>query len=883
MSDYNVVMYMKKKDSAGRMQKILVSVDIGKTYSMLDLLSNSIKFAEVSRFCNIKISSVDGYPAIVFTSSNDTPNNFYEKKTYDYDVTVFATKLNSESAEQVNSLKSLLKTKYQTFFPKASFENVSSCIDIIVSQVKPYFSGKLAIQVEYKSPYLDVDSFADTKDAINKMNVSSSITSKYISPTDNNVSFQKSPEDRFFIPLPEYEIFKGETLIGQQLIPDLREIWMPFDHVAYYSPHWKKIVGKSADYRRKYLSRIDQTKDIQISEKDLTQWVDYPEDHITGNTENDDLPIMDNEIEYFNTLLKFIEFDLSQNYSPEVTTKLFAEGGLTQEMEDYLENLLERVLVLNWSCSGMFRINRFSIDMSDGEDDDGIEKSLTEDSGTIAEFRYYLDTNPSGFDGIDMIKNYIKKVATGDSNVKPGGCRTYVEAIIKLSRWGERRPANLKLDGTEDMFNLTRFSSCNQTVNFSKLTTKLINGRPLSLSGYLSLHWSLKDKAYCEEKSCSGLISAPVGFIAIKEFESNSNLSQIVYISFLDVIYEYLMGNQFINGIDLKEDGTFVIDSELCNKFSEPLVAAIQHVNESNACTLYTSKYLEEVAQETKMQATILSDLFCLSKASISADGMFSRWFSGLPIRDREHLVQTLDSGVMSLINAMQMSVLAYMLPVYMQYSDLYKPLADKSILQSGDLDFSTAINLFYEVSERNSVSNSVGFYATQDKVRNSATRIESKPSDVVVSKLTAFGAVDQSSSEKEKVPPLEEETKEEVIEKQEKSPYVLSSYKAIRGLHELVQVEGQTIYPIGYFAAVFLEKEGKLEKKFLVFSRDEKPENIELSPKAFPLQQITMYLMEIIGSMLSTSSDATKTKILFASAESAFKILKTYIELKSR
>ena len=42
MSDYNVVMYMKKKDSAGRMQKILVSVDIGKTYSMLDLLSNSI-------------------------------------------------------------------------------------------------------------------------------------------------------------------------------------------------------------------------------------------------------------------------------------------------------------------------------------------------------------------------------------------------------------------------------------------------------------------------------------------------------------------------------------------------------------------------------------------------------------------------------------------------------------------------------------------------------------------------------------------------------------------------------------------------------------------------------------------------------------------------
>ena len=124
MSDYNVVMYMKKKDSAGRMQKILVSVDIGKTYSMLDLLSNSIKFAEVSRFCNIKISSVDGYPAIVFTSSNDTPNNFYEKKTYDYDVTVFATKLNSESAEQVNSLKSLLKTNIKTFYQKAGLEIV---------------------------------------------------------------------------------------------------------------------------------------------------------------------------------------------------------------------------------------------------------------------------------------------------------------------------------------------------------------------------------------------------------------------------------------------------------------------------------------------------------------------------------------------------------------------------------------------------------------------------------------------------------------------------------------------------------------------------------------------------------------------------------------
>jgi hypothetical protein len=873
---------MKKQDSVGRMQKILISVDIGKTYSMLDLLSNSIKFAEVSRFCNIKIGSVDGYPVIIYTPSSNALNNFYERNTYDYDVTVFVTKLDSESTDQVNNLKKLLEGKYQAFFPKASFEGVSSCVDIIASQVKPYFSGKLAIQVEYKSPYLDVDNFIETKDAINKMNVSSSITSKYISSTDNSVSFQKSPEDRFFIPLPEYEIFKGETLIGQQLIPNLREIWMPFDHVAYYSPHWRKIVGKSADYRRRYLSRIDQTRDIQISEKDLTHWVDYPEDHITGNPENDDLPIMDNEIEYFNALLKFIEFDLSQNYSAEIAAKLFEEGGLTQEMEEYLEDLLEKVLILNWSCSGMFRINRFSIDMSDGEDDD-MEKSLSEDAGTIAEFRYYLDTNPSGFDGIDMVKNYIKRIATGSENIKPGGCKTYVEAIIKLSRWGERRPANLKLDGSDDMFNLTRFSSCNQTVNFSQMTTKLINGRPLSLSGHLALHWVLKDKAYCEEKSCTGLISAPVGFITIKEFENSSNLSQIVYISFFDVIYEYLKGNHFINGIDLKEDGTFVVNNELCNQFSEPLVTAYGNAANLNTCTFYTSKYLEEVARETNVQTKILSDLSCLAKASVSPDGIFSRWFSELPIRDHGHLKQILDAELMSLITSMQMSVLKYILPVYLQYSDLYKPLSDKAILKSGELDFSAAINLFYEVSEKNSVSNVVGFYTTQDKLRNTVKKNKPSSSDIMVSKLTAFGETESSIDRDKQEKMSNENVEEKISEKQKNIPCLFSTYKEIRDLRQLVQVEGEKLYPVGYVATVLLENKGKLERKYLIFSKDEKPEGMEVLSAAFSLQQMAIYLIEAIGNMISDTYDVTRGKILFASTESAFKILKTYAKLKSR
>lgn len=892
MSDYNIIMFTNKQDSTGHMQKVLVYVDIGKTYSMLDLLSNSIKFAEVSRFCDIKISSIDGYPVIIFMSSGSSTNNHYDRKTYDYDVTVFEKKLDPENTTQVNKLKDLLEKQYQNFFPKATLENVSSCVDIVVSQIKPYFAGKLAIQVEYKSPYLATDNFAETKDAINKMNVSSSVTSRYISPADNTISFQKSADDRFFIPLPEYEMFKGETLIRQQLIPDLRDVWTPFEHVAYYSPHWKKIIGKSAEYRRKYLSKIDQSKDIQISEKDLTQWVDYPEDHVKGNMENDDLPIMDNEIDYFNALLKFIEFDLSQNYSDEVAAKLFAEGGLTKEMEEYLEELLERILVLNWSCSGMFRINRFSIDMSDTEDDD-TEKSSSEDEGTIAEFRYYFDTNPSGFDGIDLIKNYIKRIATGYEDVKPGGCRTYVEAIIKLSRWGERRPANLKLDGADDMFNLTRFSNCNQTVNFSNMTTKLINGRPLSLSGYLTLHWSLKEKdeKYCQEQSCSGLISAPVGFITIKEFENSSNLSQIIYISFFDVIYEYLSGNHFINGIDLQADGTFVVDNEVCNKFSQPLVTAIRNIMNTNTCTLYTSKYLEEVARETRIQTTTLSDLFCLSKASVSSDGMFSRWFTELPVKDKDHLAQLLDSGTMSVLASMQMSVLKYILPVYMRYSDLYKPLADKSILQSGDMDFSSAINLFYEVSEKRSISNTVGFYTIKDKGNILVKRDSEFDSNSIVNKLTAFGAVNSSSDEKQKETSSDEKQtssqedmkKIPVEEHQNTSPYVVSDYKPIKSLYELVQAENGKLYRIGYFAIMFLEENGKTIRKYLILSKDEKPDNVEVDSKLFPIQQITMYLLEEIGNMIDDTYDDAKNRILFASTKTVSKIIRTYIELKSR
>lgn len=878
MAEYNIIMFANKQDYKGQVQKILMSIDIGKTYSMLDLLSSSIKFAEVSRFCNIKISSVNGYPVIVYTSSNDTPNNYYEKKTYEYDVTVFEDKLDTENTEQVNTIKKLLEKQYQTYFPKATLENVNTCIDIIVSQIKPYFSGKLAIQVEYKNPFLDVNGFAEIKDAINKMNVSSSITSKYISPAENSISFQKSPEDRFFIPLPEYEIFKGETLITQQLIPDLREIWIPFAHIAYYSPHWKRIIGKSAEYRRRYLSNIDKVKDIKVSEKDLTQWVDYPEEYIKGNSENDDLPIMENEIEYFNALLKFIEFDLSQNYSAEVAAKLFAEGGLTQEMEQYFEELLEKVLLLNWSCSGMFRINRFSIDMSDGEDEDNDGKATTEDGGAIAEFHYYMDTNPQGFDGIDMIKNYIKKVATGDGDIKPGGCKTYVEAIVKLSRWGDRRPANLKLNGTDNIFSLTRFSICNPTVNFNKLTTKMINGRPLSLSGYLILHWSLTDKDYCKETSCSGLISAPVGFITIKEFESDTNLSQIVYISFFDVIYEYLSGNQFINGIDLKEDGTFVVNNELCNKFSEPLISAINNTINSNACALYTSQYLEEVAKETKMQATSLSDLSCLAKASISVGGVFSKWFTGLPIKDKEHLIQMLDNGAMSLFNLMHMSVLKYILPIYMQYSDSYKPLADTAILHSGELDFSAALNLFYEVSEKNSVSNVVGFYTTKNKIDIVSEKNKENTSDIAVNKLESFGAYD-SSLDKDLIEE-DKNLKQEIINKEEDIPYVMPRYKISGKLFPLMYVSGNSKFQIGYADVISCEKNGQKRAKIVLFSLDEKPDNSEISSAELSANKLLVHFMKITDNLINGIYNAEESSMVFASSTSVAKIATKLIEL---
>lgn len=872
MKNFTVVLTVDKTGIDGKKRSILVSVNIGKQYSMLDLLSDTIKFAEVRRCCDIEIDEMDGYPVVIHTPVTDESKNRYGKPIYCFELPAVYPNIAAENTDYINRLK---KALFDLFSKNGGeYEDIDYGVTVLFSQIKPYFSGELLIHIEYQKGAINYDRHSTIKEAIDKINLMVSATSKYVSPVLNESVKQEEPSDKFFIKLPDYEKFKGGWLVGGSLIPALSSIWVPFAHPAYYCPYWKRLKNSSYDFRVRFLSSIDQENDISFDKKYITEWVDYPDEYILGNSENDELPIMDNEIDYYNTLLKFIEFDLKQNYSPEIAEKLLNEGGLTPEMEEFLDELLERILSQNWSCAGMFRIGAYS-----GNDDD--EEDLREDDGSLAEYRYYKDTNERKFDGMAMIEGFIKKIAHGDQNTKPGGCKTYVEAIIKLARWGERKPANLKLDGSEIQFSLTRFSACKPAVKFDELVTKTVNGRPLCLQGYITLNWKLSDSDYISTIGSKGSILAPVGFIAVKKFEGDTDLSQIVYISLMDVIYEYLSGNQFINGIDLNKDGIFTVDNEECSAYSDSLANVIHTVESSPSCIVYVTKHLEDIAKDVSLSVKSMTDLFSLAKASNTPGSIFSKWFSRLPAKNKMHLLQIDSDRIMQPMSLMYMSVLKYVLPVYMKYSDIFKPIMDEDLLGNNKIDFSKALNIFYDVSQSLSMTGSAGFYS----VKSAAEEVEEANHEIVQKLQTFCPAQAPKDSISDQTVPLEEIEVKLEDSKSEENPYILNvpvpegEYKPLVFIKKVNGEGALAPFTIGYVKSVKLKIDGEIVTSNIICSVDELSQNDEVAKARFiNINSLLPSFLLVMGEMIAGNNKCSKARIVFFSKATINKLLYAYL-----
>ena len=595
--------------------------------------------------------------------------------------------------------------------------------DYYANTLTPYIQGFLALSLDISPIYIQNNVDA-VKNAIGLMRSKVDGSNEYSGNVANVNQFQDKCTDRFFIKLPSYPELIDENIPLSKIIPSIFSIFKPFNHPIYYGPHWLEVRNKTESERIKYMHALNESGDVSFSEEDILNYIDYPSDHILGSDDNNDLPILDNEVDYYKSLIKMIEYDLKRQF-PDTWEILYTSGGLTPHMKIYIDGLLESILYVNWSCSGMFRVNAtFFQDQSDDSDDSPDSEFSAEDK---MEFAYHR-INASGFDGVELIRGWLHSIAQGRSGNPPLGCNVFAEAIVKLSRWGERKPSCLKIDGRDNAFNLRTFMEVAPIVDFTKFQPILINDRLLSLAGIVESELIIPDRAYCQSLGFSGSLRCPVGFITVKQFTGGVN--QINYISFLDVIYEYKNGNNLINGIDYN-NGIFEVDEESASSMSVSLNSVATEVQSKSESVYYSTDKLINFAQETGVKIQFLCDLRVLPGLAAIPD-FVTTYRDMFKFSTKEKYQQIIKDTLSDPIKIICLNISTNIVPLYSKIPSF-----------ASSSPVSQTLNFLSEEADKVGFKHSVDFYKNGNEVSvPSPQSAQSEANKVTIDLLTSFGGV---------------------------------------------------------------------------------------------------------------------------------------------
>lgn len=248
-------------------------------------------------------------------------------------------------------------------------------------------------------------------------------TTKYINSqkredifTENK--FQKECTDTLMFRLPSREEMENEDIKTSEIMPERVQICEPYKYPDAYDVYYDKASSRvPKDY--------------------------YP--MIEGNHANNLLPIQDNEKEFYEVLTKWILNNLKIVYAEKLDSMDEKDFVLDATTESYLNMLIERVYRWHWGHSEHVPEKRKE-DLNDNTEDenDGTEKS-----------NYIFSRKPGNEDkpvyaAYESLRNFLRQASMQLSY------KVYAEALIKIARWGTRKPTALAFEDYNYTFDLCK-------------------------------------------------------------------------------------------------------------------------------------------------------------------------------------------------------------------------------------------------------------------------------------------------------------------------------------------------------------------------------------------------------------------------------------------
>lgn len=371
---------------------------------------------------------------------------------------------------------------------------------------------------------------ARTQAVINEINSAVAWPFSSISPEENKTLTQETPTDKLFIELPSRNMLMEENVKTSSFLPSHGSICNPY---GMYS-----------------LSDMSLYKTDPHFPERL-----YP--MVEGNSDNNTFEVYENESIYSKSLIEWVQHNM-QNASINDVDVSLSNPNVDKLSQDYLEELAKYLYAEHW-------YHNINIPIYDELDDDLDDMVASDNDSVMSDYVFRMndvekdavrsgvrDFNTSGSSRTNALEELLRFLREASLTV---GYGAYIQAIIQLTRWGERKPTCILIEGYPLIFSLGDNKVKPYLGKISNYKLKEVDGCTSVATAALYSNAQFKDKKYLSDHNYFGnVIQAPIGLTVTKTLENTTAqgpkiMNSYVVYSIIDIV------NSYINNGDIKIAG----------------------------------------------------------------------------------------------------------------------------------------------------------------------------------------------------------------------------------------------------------------------------------------------------------------------------------------
>jgi len=400
----------------------------------------------------------------------------------------------------------------------------------------------------------------------------------------NKTLKQREPSDKLFIKLPDEFVLKNLEAGNPATYSSISEVFVPYPSILFNTPFIEPILLSAGSDRKNLVAtsiaalkefKIDSYGSVQ-KELNAIENANLPIEYVVGDEYNDDLDIQANEQEFFDAIDAWLLYYTKQHLRrtnagksdgelDELVRLFLDRGGMPDHILDFFNTMIGEAVRYSYSHSPEVPLDVELVS----------EEESSEDVVDLVTLIPRKD--PKALTGEMVTIGYI------GSQARQHGYKVWIEALIKLFRWGERKPRNLIVPSdASNTLDLKTFKMSTKTMDISSLEkVQLDSGkytRAIGIApGYVFSSGEMKE-----------MLTVLMVETSHKVPNTDKTLSNYQHIYLGDVVEAYASGEDFIDGISL-ENGEFVIhdsaidqpdeiEADLVSKFKPYLTAKMIRV-----------------------------------------------------------------------------------------------------------------------------------------------------------------------------------------------------------------------------------------------------------------------------------------------------------------